>query len=126
MPSRGGALWVSKLVLVDADTKTDLFVLSDGEVLNTSRLANFSIRAVVESAYVQSVTFTVDEKFMRRENYDPFMLTGTTERGRKFKPWNARSGEHRITVTPYGGSSTRARKGRPLTLTIHVVDGQDD
>ena len=118
---------VTKLILVDAEKNQPLFELTDGHVIDKSKLPPFSIQAIVDSKQVRSVVFVVDGRTVKKEKHEPYAIAGDKSRG-NYNPWSVDLGKHVITATPYERQRRERRnggwhkiKGKSLTFTINVV-----
>jgi len=122
--STSSGAFVTGLILVDADSDTDIGPLLYGARLDLSELPdNLSVRAAV-SGTTGSVTFDYDdEQDFRTENVAPYALNG--DNMGNYVPLVIEPGDHVIVATPYlqddgveGGSAA----GGSLTIPIVVVE----
>lgn len=118
---------VTKLILVDAERNQPLFELTDGYVIDKSKLPTFSVQAIVDSKQVKSVMFVVDGRIVKKEKHEPYAIAGDKSRG-NYNPWYVDLGQHVITAAPYERQRRGRRngdwleiKGKSLTITINVV-----
>eukprot|EP00977_Amphora_coffeiformis_P009135 scaffold2072_cov162-Amphora_coffeaeformis.AAC.3 len=72
---------VLRFVVVNVETNEDLFVLRDGQVLDTRSLPDFSIRAETLPSSVGSVSFSLDGVIVKTENFSPYSIAGETSSG---------------------------------------------
>jgi len=116
--SGGEPLAVTALVLVDAATDTDLFVLRPDTVLQEEDLPEaINIRAEVQGS-AGSVVFWVNEVQVRTENEAPYTLAGD-DRG-DYQPWEYDSGIYMIRAVPYTEDGGNGTAGRALSLTFEI------
>lgn len=113
-PDRVSVTVVGALVLVDADTDTDLLFVTDGAVIDLSALdaTRFNLRAdfLVAGA---SVRFTWNDRPAQVDNTPPYALGGDTSSGDYAPtPWLTRPGTHHLTATLY---SLTGAQGLPLS-----------
>lgn len=111
---------ISRLVLVDAETNQDILVLNDGQVLDLSRLPNFSIRAVAGTEAVDLVIFTVNGWVAKKEYYEPYAIAGDSPPG-NYISWGVSPGKYTISATAYTQHGRTRKIGESFTITIAVV-----
>ncbi len=117
------ALAVTGFTLVNADTNTDLFALTDGQVIDVASLPtmNLNIEAVatedVESVQLQ---LTGAQSNTRTENFAPYALFG--DRSSNYFANVFSVGAYSITATPYSGNNLRGSMGNALTINFEFID----
>ena len=118
---------VTSLVLVNADTDRVIRQLVDGELIDYTALgtSNITVRADTDPAMVGSVLFTLDGGPYRVENVAPYTLAGDGSNGADYYPVAPplTLGKHRLSATPYSGSSTSGSAGTTLTVNFTVTVG---
>ena len=115
---------VVRLVLVNAETDTDIGELTDGATLDLSKLPtrNLNVRAETDPATVGSVRFALnDNPTFRIERTPPYSLAG--DRTEDYHPWKISLGTHTIVATAYTGPAGTGTAGPSLTVNFTVVDG---
>jgi len=92
---------ITRFVLVDTDTDTDLQDLERNNTINLSALPpNLSIRAETAPAIIQKVVFDYDNgRMIRTENTPPYALFGNA--GASYIPGQFTEGTHRLRAVPY-------------------------
>ncbi|MBH8569783.1 InlB B-repeat-containing protein [Microvirga sp. STS02] len=114
---------VVSYVLVDADTDTDIQVISAGATLNLAALPtrNLNIRATTNPATVGSVVFALSGTQTRSqtESVAPYALFGDDVAG-KFNSWTPAVGNYTLTATPYTAGSGSGTAGTPLSISFSV------
>lgn len=114
---------VTRFILVDADTDTDLGELTDGAILDLATLPTRSLNVLAETEpeIVGSVRFDFDdEKAYRIENGEPYAFAGNREEN--FHPWVPSLGNHTLTATAYTGPSATGTAGPELTVQFTIID----
>ncbi len=109
---------VTRLVLVRADTDTDLFELNDGQTIDVASLptTELNVRAETEGP-TGSVRFDVDGAIgVQTENSAPYALAGDSNGD--YNSWFPGPGSHTLTATPFSGGSASGTAGTSLTVTI--------
>lgn len=114
---------VTALVLVNADTDTDITVLSDGISIDLGSLptTNLNIRAEASSD-VESVFLQIsgDLNNTRKENIEPFALFGDSSGN--YSGRNFGVGSYGLSATPYTEDNLNGTMGTPLSLTFTIDD----
>ena len=111
-------LVVTALVLVDAVTDTDLFVLRPDTVLHEEDLPEaINIRAEVQGN-VGSVVFWLNEVRVRTENVAPYTLAGDTQGD--YRPWDYEPGTYTVRAVPYAEDGGNGAAGEGLSLTFEI------
>ena len=114
---------VQSLTLINADTDTDIKLLSNGETLNLATLptTNLNVRANTSPATVGSVRFAYDGNAnFQTESVAPYALAGDTNGD--YDPWTPTVGSHTLTATPYSGASGGGTAGTSLTVNFTVIN----
>ena len=111
---------VTHLMLVDVDSGDDLFALQDGDIVDTSLLPHFSIRAQTYPEVVGSVQFVVNDEEIRIESFPPYAIAGDQQRT-VFYSWKVGTGEYTIKAIPYTKMKRKGVPGEALSVTIQVV-----
>jgi hypothetical protein len=114
---------VTSFTLVNADTGSDIRVLTDGETIDLAQTGqNINIRANVSSADVCSVLFSLDAIVnYRLEEVTPYMLAGDTPNGPIYA-WSVADGTYSISARPYQFNGTGGDPGTARSITISVVN----
>jgi hypothetical protein len=113
---------VTSFTLMNADTDQPIMELTNGTTLNLATLPtkNLNIRAVTNPATVGSVRFGYDANgAYRTENGAPYALAGDTTGD--YNPWTPTVGSHKVSATPYSGTSASGTQGTPLTIAFDVT-----
>lgn len=109
---------ISKLVLVNADTQTDLRDLGATDLVTLSEDGfALNIRANVSSS-VKSVKFKLDGVAFRTENAAPFAFAG--DASGVYNAWTPTVGEHVVIATPYTGANGGGQAGTPVAVALTV------
>lgn len=111
---------VVDMALVDTNTGDDLFVLSNGAVVDRSARPAISVRADTNPGQVGSVVFFVNSKIVKMENFGPYSIAGEG-RGRRYNPWNINRGVYNLTSVAYTAKNGRGTQGVSLTTMIIVL-----
>jgi len=90
---------VLRFVVVNAETNEDLFVLQDGQVLDTATLPDFSVRVETQPPKVGSVSFSLDGVIIKTENFRLYCITCDTSSGHR--RWSVSPGRHVVSATQY-------------------------
>ncbi|MEM6911200.1 MAG: DUF5060 domain-containing protein [Verrucomicrobiota bacterium] len=120
-----GANQVLRFDLINADTDSVLFALSEGSTIDLSTLptTNLNIRAVVDSeeADTESVAFSLTGATTRQqtESAAPYALAG--DAAGDYSAFAFNPGGHTLTATPYTGDSLTGASGVSLTLNFTVA-----
>ncbi|MFW5748616.1 MAG: Ig domain-containing protein, partial [Chloroflexota bacterium] len=114
---------ITRFVLVDAATDTDLFELEDGMTLNRDTLPQqLNIRAEV-SGTVGSVRFGLNDiADYQVENEVPYTLEEDDEGN--YRPWTPEDGGYALTATPYSGIEGTGTAYASRTINFVVTSGQ--
>lgn len=117
---------VVSFTLINADTDTELRLLTNGDTINYVTLGtqNLSIRANTEPPIVGSVAFTLDGSDVRLENIAPYSIAGDTNGGTDYQAITPplTVGDHSLTATPYSSSQAEGLAGLGLTISFQVVN----
>ena len=112
---------VLDLILVDANTGSDVGPLSNGSVINKNTQGPWSIRAeVCDISKVGSVRFHINSQYHRNENIAPYSING--DGGGNYTPWNPNSGSYQIEAIPYSGKNGGGTQGISRMITIAIID----
>ncbi len=113
---------VSSLILVNAQTDTDIKTLKNGDVIDLANLPtrNLNIRAAVHPDTVGSVVFNLNNKLIVRENVAPYAIGGDIKGD--YRAWTLPTGNHTLTATPYALANGKGTKGKGHSVTFTVVD----
>lgn len=108
-------IFVRRLVLTNADTKTDIRELNDWVTINRAELGtnNFNIRAEL-SENPGSVEFNLNEALRRYEHYNPYYFNGDDGN------WLPAPGSYVIDATPSSEQQGNGVKGETLKVRITV------
>lgn len=114
---------VSQLVLVDASTNTDLFVLTNGAVVDLDVVGTaLNVRADTTPAVTGSVRFDLDGVVnYRTENVAPYALEG--DQNGDYAAATYSLGIHTVTATAFTGSGASGVAGPGLTVQFEIVGG---
>lgn len=115
--------FVTRFVLVDADTDADIMPLRNGELLNLAELPpNLNIRVELTGS-AGSVIFSLDgaPKY-KVENNAPFALGGDNPAG-DYLPTPLPAGEHVLRATPFSGPDGVGASGGSLEVRFVVGNG---
>jgi len=118
-------LKVDSLVLIDADTDTEIIKITDNMIvdISTHGTANLSIRADVDGS-IGSLVWGLDENLSyRTENNPPYTLTD--EISGDYAPWNLTAGDHVITATAFEFSDGAGRSGDTLEISFTLKSETD-
>ena len=117
-------LSVVSFTLVNADTNSDLFELSDNMVIDLDDIAgiNLNIRANTNPGIVGSVQFSLTGAATENnvESFAPYALYGDVSGN--YNPASLGIGSYTLTATPYSGSGTSGDVGLPLTIDFEITD----
>lgn len=119
------SLAVTRLILVNADTDTDIGELTDGMIINLNTLStsNLSVRAETQPTPVGSVTFGLNSNpNFNTENVAPYALKG--DDSGDYKPWQPSLGTHTITATAFSGSNSSGEVSAVFARTFEVVNAE--
>jgi hypothetical protein len=101
---------VTGFTLVNADTHRDIMPLSDGDVIDLSKMPtqNLKIKALTSPATVGSVVFDLNGARVV-ENLKPYRIGGIVP------------GQHTLTATPYSTAKGGGLAGTALSINFKVV-----
>lgn len=119
-----GGFEIVGLALINADTDKVIRNLSKTDTVNLNQYPNINIRAEFNSDEVRSVVFQIDDSPFKTENAKPFALTGDNGQG-DYYSWDVTIGTYRIKAIPYSGSNGGGSAGTPLSVTLNVVENQE-
>ncbi|RNC90255.1 MAG: PKD domain-containing protein [Allomuricauda sp.] len=110
--------------LVNADSNSDITVLTDGLEIDIASLpsVNLNIRADANPAIVGSVFLQLSGQVesTRTENVAPYALFGDVSGD--YLPGNLPVGTYTMTATPYSGANLSGTAGSLLTIQFSIVD----
>jgi hypothetical protein len=111
---------VQSLTLMSAGNGGAIRQLVDGDIINTSIVGSFSVRAdICNNGIVGSVVFQLDGTSIRNENIAPYAINGDNSGG--YKAWNPGDGTYLLSAIPYSNRSGGGAMGIPLTLSITIT-----
>jgi hypothetical protein len=117
---------VQNLVLIDANTDTPIFSLTNGMVINTAALSttNFNIQAITTSGTVGSVRFSYNgQTNYKTEVNPPYAFCGDGPSVGNYKPCAVLvAGQHTVTATPFSGSKANGDQGVSLQVTFTITN----
>ena len=120
------AVRVTSLTLIDVATGRALpgyDPIPEGAALDLADLPAVSVRADTEPSRVGSVTFELNGKDVRTENYLPYAIAGDINRT-TYNSWPLPApGRHTLSVTPYTAPQRGGTAGEALSLAFTVVRG---
>ncbi len=115
---------IVRLVVVNADTDTDMFELVDGMQIDNAAIQgiNISVRAETNPSIIGSVLFVLGGELakIRAESGAPYALYGDNA-GNYFGAMFP-IGNYTLDVTPYSGSGLTGDQGPQLNIQFSVVD----
>jgi len=113
---------IAGFTLVNAQTNTDLFALSDGQVINLASLSTtqLNIRANTSPATVGSVRFYENGTLSRTENVAPYALKG--DQAGNYYGYTPPVGTLVLQAIPYAGNNGSGNVGAALTINITFID----
>jgi len=121
-------LSVTSFTLVDADTDTDLFTLTNGMTIDINSLPtiHLDVRANTTND-VESVSFILSGAQQRTgtESVPPYALYRDTPTG-NYLGNDFTTGAYTLTGTPFSGNSANGNAGTSLTIGFELVDGDPD
>ena len=108
-------IFVRRLVLTNADTKTDIRELNDWVTINRAALGtnNFNIRAEL-SENPGSVEFNLNDALRRYEHFNPYYFNGDDGN------WLPAPGNYVIDATPSSEQQGNGVQGETLKVRITV------
>src|SRR5205085_984989 len=117
---------VTSFTLVNASTGQAIPGFSsipNGATIDLSQTgSNISIRDNTSPSTVGSVLFGLDGNAnFHVENGAPYALLGNN--GSVYTPWNANTGSHTLTGTPFTGSGLTGTVGTVLTISFTITNG---
>ena len=120
----GGVLTVTRFVLVDAITNTDIATLTEGAVVDISGFSASGLNIRAETtADVESVRLELSgtKTSFRTENVAPYALFGDAS-GNYYSGFLP-VGEYAILATPYSDNSLGGTQGTSLTVNFALSQG---
>lgn len=115
---------IDRLTLVNVDTGKDIQTLTDGAVLDLSKLPtrNLTVRAEIDGA-VESIRFDLNgDTSYHVENAAPYALAGDA-RGASYYAWKYSTGNQTLTARAFSLDNARGTAGSPLTVSFSIVEG---
>ena len=118
-PPPSGVLAVTRLVLVDAKTQTDIRTLVDGDTIRLGVDGTaLNVRAEVSGA-AGCVRFAWDGKAVRTENTAPYAFAA--DDNGKFRSWKPALGTHVLRAAPYSKPNAQGEGGAAMEVRLQVV-----
>ncbi|WP_343913320.1 hypothetical protein [Aquimarina litoralis] len=120
------SLGITSLILIDAETDTELFPIGESTILDLSKLPkSLNIKALTTDN-VRSVKFELrtSSSFIKIENTKPYALFGDNPRG----DFNGgllapnSDGDNIIIVTPFAGRNATGQSGTSLRLNLNFIN----
>ncbi|MEO1253728.1 MAG: DUF5060 domain-containing protein, partial [Bacteroidota bacterium] len=112
---------VSSLVLVDADSNTDIKEMIDGDTVNLFYLPSLNVRAETIPDTVGSVGFSLNgNATFSTENIMPYALGG--DMSGNYNDISFSLGQNSIIATPYSGSNRGGEVGNALSVDFYVIN----
>ncbi len=118
-----GATKVTSVTLVNADTDKDIMTLTNGAVIDYSKIGtkNINVRANVASGFAGSVQFKLDGAVVNTESYAPITMFG--DAGSDYKPGTFAEGSRKLSVTDYSGANAQGTAGGTTEISFTVTNG---
>jgi len=118
-----GSNAVTSLTLVNADTDKDIMTLTNGAVIDYSKIGtkNINVRANTVNGFAGSVQFKLNGTVVTTESYAPLTMFG--DAGTDYKPGTFPEGTHKLTVVDYSGANGQGTVGGTTELSITVTNG---
>ncbi|MCR6639118.1 MAG: right-handed parallel beta-helix repeat-containing protein [Sporocytophaga sp.] len=118
-----GVTKVTSITLVNADTDKDIMTLSNGAVIDYSKIGtkNINVRANVASGFAGSVQFKLDGAVVNTESYAPITMFG--DAGTDYKPGTFTAGSHKLAVTDYSAANAQGTAGGTTEISFTVTNG---
>ncbi|WP_394749385.1 malectin domain-containing carbohydrate-binding protein [Spongiimicrobium salis] len=116
---------VVSFTLINADTNTDLFELTEGMQIEAGTVQNLlSIRANTNPATVGSVSFSLSGPInhTQTENIFPYALFGDSNSGLNYGGNLFPVGNYTITATSFSQAALGGTPGQTLTIQFSIVD----
>ena len=112
---------ISSLTLINAQTDTEIGLLTDGAMYPFSELSTnqLSVRADV-SGTIGSVVFALDGQEVQTENKAPYALLGNS--GKDYKPWAPEPGTYVISVSAFSSSDGGGSLLNEYSLSVTFVE----
>ena len=111
---------VSRLILVNAVTQSDMRALGNGSVIDWSKDGiALNLRADVTGS-VGSVIFYVGGRKIHTESFAPFAYAG--DKDGVYNKWKPVLGTHTMRVVPFSGANGGGSVGVPLEITFTVTE----
>lgn len=119
---QGHAQSVTSFTLINAETNTDLFNLSDGQVINLATLPStqLNIRANTSPVTVGSVRFFENGTLSRNENVAPYALKG--DQAGNYYGYTPALGNVTLQAIPYTGQNGGGTAGTALSMRLTFIN----
>ena len=121
----GEAPELAELVLINADTDTEIGTLEDGQTVNLSEIgtANLSVMAKTNPSPTGSVSFDLDGPISQNqiENLLPYALFGDKP-GKDFNGKTFEAGNYTLEATAFNGNQGLGIASNPLVVSFEVVN----
>ena len=113
-------LYITKMILVDADSKEDIRELNAKDTINLQAHPRITIRAEANLT-VGSIRFDVDDNVnYRTEGIAPYVLT--KDEGSYYQPWTDQTGKYTVTAVPYTGEQRTGVQGISKSVDLVLVN----
>jgi hypothetical protein len=110
---------VTRVVVVNADTDTDVMELTPGATLNLAAGANLNLRVDASPPIIGSVKFSLDgNASYHTDSAAPYSIGGDNIWD-DYQPWAPSVGNHTLIVTPLAASGAA---GTSVTLPFSVIN----
>ncbi|HEY9488667.1 MAG TPA: PA14 domain-containing protein [Chryseosolibacter sp.] len=113
---------ITKLILINGKTNTEIGNLSEGQIINTTALgiSEINLKAIGTDG-TASVRFSVntDQHTRTVNSPGPYLIKGQTTG----PEWKIQEGEYLICATPYSETGARGNRGVSQCFKITVTDG---
>ncbi len=115
---------VTRFVLVNADSDTDLQVLEDGDKLDLATLPpHLNVRAEVAGP-VESIRFMLEPKRHKQvDNHAPYALFGNVSGD--YASGIFHNGQQTLTAFPFAKDKGQGQVGNPLSIRFGVINGSN-
>ncbi|RDC63397.1 Ig-like domain-containing protein [Adhaeribacter pallidiroseus] len=119
---------IASFTLINADSDTDIQVITSGSTINLDALPtkNLNIRVNTSPAVVGSVVMSLTGKQTKSitETGAPYALFGDV--GGNYHPWIPAAGAYTLKATPYSSSGGGGTAGTAKTISFTFVNGQQN
>ena len=121
----GDAPEITELVLINADTDTEIGLLTDGQTINLSETGttNLSVMAKTYPSPTGSVTFDLEGPLSHEqvENLLPYALFGDNP-GKDFNGGTFEAGNYTLEAKPFNGNNALGISGDAIVVSFEVVN----